>query len=302
MDAVAARFFESAMSRSRALFSALALLTVAATAALAAVEYDSTWTAPQAPIRIHGNTYSVGPQGLGVFLITAPTGHVLIDGGVPGGAPLIEANIRKLGFELRDIKWILNTHAHFDHAGDIAQLALDTGAEVIASAAATALLARGGVGDPQYGDRFPFPAVQATRTVRDGERLQLGDLTITAHATPGHTKGNTTWAWESCEGGRCLRIADIGSLSAPSYVLVGRADSEALVTDYESSFAKLAALPCDIALAPHPGMVDFWERVASRDKGKADALVDPKLCRSYVKAAQKNFRAQLARQRKAARR
>ncbi|MEQ1832718.1 MAG: subclass B3 metallo-beta-lactamase, partial [Candidatus Eisenbacteria bacterium] len=217
------------------------------------------------------------------------------------GAALIEANIRTLGFELRDIKWILNTHAHFDHAGDIAQLARDTGAEVIASAADTALLARGGVGDPQYGDRFPFPPVHATRTVQDGERLQLGDLLFTAHATPGHTKGNTTWAWESCEGSRCLRVVDIGSLSAPTYKLVGFAGADELVQDYQRSFAKLAALPCDIALAPHPGMIEFWERVAKRSQGRADALIDPKLCRGYARAARASFDKELARQRKAAR-
>ena len=308
MDAVTARAHRSAARSPRAGIAALQLLaalllpcTMAPAANAGSIDIDSSWTAPQEPFRIYGNTWHVGPRGLGVFLITAPTGHVLIDGGVPGGAQLIEANIRKLGIELHDIKWILNTHAHFDHAGDIAQLARDTGAEVIAGAADTALLARGGLRDPQYADRFPFPPVQATRTVHDGERLQLGDLVFTAHATPGHTQGNTTWAWESCEGSRCLRVVDIGSLSAPTYKLVGFAGASELVQDYERSFAKLAALPCDIALAPHPSMVEFWERAAKRDQGKADALIDSTLCRGYAKDARESFEEELAKQRKAAR-
>jgi metallo-beta-lactamase class B len=259
--------------------------------------HDSSWTAPQAPFRIYGNTWHVGPRGLGVFLITSPTGHVLIDGGVPGGAPLIEANIQTAGFDLRDIKWILVSHAHCDHAGDVAQLASRTGAQVIAGADDVPLLARGGKDDPQYGDRFPYPAVTVTRPVIDGEPLRLGDLVLTPHLTPGHTRGNTTWAWTSCENGRCLNVVDVGSLSAPDYQLVGNAKHPDLITDYQTSFAKVAALPCDIALAPHPGMVDFWERVAKRDQGQADALIDPTLCRGYAEYARDNFREALEKQR-----
>jgi len=261
---------------------------------------DSSWTSPQRPFRIHGNTWHVGPRGLGVFLITAPTGHVLIDGGVPSNAALIEANIRSLGIELRDVRWILSSHAHCDHAGGIARLARDTGAEVIASVAGAEALARGGRDDPQYGDALPFPPVRVTRTVADGERLALGGLELTAHVTPGHTKGNTTWAWTSCEGSRCLRIVDVGSLSAPEYRLIDNPKYPDVVADFERSFATVAALPCDIALAPHPGMVDFWERAARREQGDAGALVDPARCRAYAAAARTSFEAELARQRQAA--
>ena len=255
---------------------------------------DPSWTAAQKPFRIYGNTWFVGPRGLGVFLITAPAGDVLIDGGVPEDAALIEANIRTLGIDLRSIKWILNSHAHFDHAGGMAQLAHDTGAQVIASAADVAQLARGGRDDPQYADRFLFPPVHVTRKVTDGARLRLGDLLLTAHLTPGHTKGNTTWTWESCEDQRCLQMVDIGSLSAPGYKLTGK---PSLVKDFEYSFAMVAALPCDIALAPHPDMVDMWARVAKRDQSNADAMIDPDLCRAYAKDARESFRAQLVNQR-----
>lgn len=261
---------------------------------------DPSWAVPQKPFRIYGNTWHVGPRGLGVLLITAPTGHVLIDGGVPGNAPLIEANIRSLGINLRDIKWILNSHAHCDHAGGIARLARASNAQVIAGAADTQLLARGGHDDPQYGDRFPYPPVRVTRTVTDGENLRLGDLVLTAHSTPGHTRGNTTWTWESCEGTRCLRMVFIGSLSGPGYKLIANPKHPDIIKDYERSFAVVEALPCDIALAPHPGMVDFWDRVAKRDQGDADALMDPALCRAYAKDARASFAEELTKQRRAA--
>lgn len=261
---------------------------------------NPSWTAAQTPFRIYGNTWYVGPHGLGVFLVTAHTGDVLVDGGVPGEAPLIEANLRALGIRLRDIKWILNSHAHSDHAGGIAQLARDTGAQVIANAADAPLLERGGHGDPQYGDRFPFPPVRVARTVTDGERLHLGDLVLTAHATPGHTQGNTSWTWTSCQDKRCLHMVDVGSLSAPGYKLVGNPNDPSIVRDFEHSFAVVAALPCDIPLAPHPGMVDFWARVDRREHGDANALVDPAGCRAYAEDARKGFDAQRAKQRAAA--
>lgn len=263
----------------------------------ATIARHSSWTAPQRPFRIHGNTWYVGPHGLSVLLVTAPTGNVLIDGGVPGDAALIEANIRKLGFDLRDIKWILNSHAHFDHAGGIAQIARDTGAQVITSAADAPLMARGGQDDPQYGDSFPFSPAHVARKVADGESLHLGDLVFTAHLTPGHTKGNTTWTWTSCEGARCLHMVDIGSLSAPDYKLIGNPKYPNIVRDFEHSFAMVGALPCDIALNPHPEAVDFWERVAKREQGDADALVDSSRCHAYAKAARESFEAQLAKQR-----
>ena len=223
---------------------------------------NPSWTAPQKPFRIYGNTWHGGPRGLGAFLVTARTGHVLIDSGVPGDAPSIEANIRYLGINLRDIKWILDSHAHSDHAGGMAQLVHDTGALVIASSADTPLLERGGDDDPQYGDRFPFPPVRVARMVADGENLHLGDLVLSAHATLGHTKGNTTWTWMSCEAGRCLHMVDFGSLSAPGYKLIGNSRYPNIVKDFEHSFAAVEALACDVPLAPHPGMVNFWDRVA----------------------------------------
>lgn len=258
---------------------------------------NPSWTAAQKPFRIYGNTWYVGPRGLGVFLVRARTGDVLIDGGVPGAAALIERNIRDLGIKLRHVKWILNSHAHGDHAGGIAQLAHDTGAQVIAGAADKPALENGGHDDPAYGDRFPFPPVHVARTVSDGERLHLGDLVLTAHATPGHTKGNTTWTWKSCQAGRCLHVVDVGSLSAPGFKLIANPDYPNVVRDFEHSFTVVETVPCDIPIAPHPGMVDFWARVARRKAGQSNALIDPAGCRTYAKAARRDFQAELLKQR-----
>lgn len=257
--------------------------------------HDATWTEAVPPVRIHGTTWHVGPKGLGVFLITSPTGHVLIDGGVPGGAPLVLANLRTIGVEPREVKWILISHAHCDHAGAVAELVEATGAKVMAGAEDVALLARGGADDPQYGDRLRYPVVRGARGVREGEVLRLGGVTVTAHATPGHTRGNMTWAWSSCEAERCVRIVDVGSLSAPDYTLVDNPRHPTLLADYEASFAKVARLRCDLAVAPHPGMVDFWERVARRDAG---ALLEPGVCRRYAEASREGFRAAVERERR----
>jgi metallo-beta-lactamase class B len=168
---------------------------------------------------------------------------------------------------------------------------------VIAGAADAPLLARGGCDDPQYANRFRFPPVRVTRAVADGERVRLGDLLLTAHATPGHTRGNTTWTWTSCERSRCLHIVDVGSLSAPGFTLVGNPKYPNVIKDFRYSLAMVAALPCDIAIAPHPEMVDFWARVAKRQKGDADALIDATLCSTYASDERQSFEAQLAKER-----
>lgn len=286
-----------------ALATGLLLPNAHAAQAAPAQTRDATraaWNAPQAPFRIYGNTWYVGVRGLTSILITSPSGDVLIDGDLPESAPIIEQHVRALGFRLTDIKLILNTHAHYDHAGGIAQLQRDTGAEVLASVKGAALMARGGRGDPQYGDAYSYAPPQRIRAVADGETLKLGPLAITARLTPGHTPGSTTWTWRSCEAGRCLDIVYADSLSTPDYKLVNNPAYPGIIADYRHSFATIAALPCDIVLSPHPGMVDFWERVEKRQSGNADALIDRNGCRDYAKAASAAFEAKLTAQEAAA--
>ena len=262
----------------------------------------SQWNAPQTPFRIDGNTWYVGPHGLTSLLVDTGRGLALFDGDLPESAPLIEAHIRELGFRVRDVKWILNSHPHADHAGGIAALQAASGAQVFASAAGAQELERGGAygADPQYGFGLRYVPLKHVRVVRDGETLQLGHVAITAHDTPGHTPGSTSWTWNSCAGKRCLRIAYVDSLSAitaPGYRFI---EHPAYVAGFRRALATVAALPCDILLTPHPDASGFWEKVALR-KSPTDVapLVDPQACRDYAAAAGKGLDAQLAKERAA---
>src|SRR5262249_11540441 len=158
--------------------------------------------------RVYGNTYYVGVRGLSSILITSGGGHVLIDGDLQESVPKIAASIRELGFRIEDVKLILNSHVHSDHAGGIAELQRLSGATVAASPSSAKVLREGhsGPDDPQYGTISGIPPVASVKVVRDGEKLQVGPLELTAHLTPGHTPGGTTWTWKSCENGWCLNM------------------------------------------------------------------------------------------------
>ena len=262
----------------------------------------SQWNAPQTPFRIYGNTWYVGPHGLTSLLVDTGHGLALFDGDLPESAPLIEAHIRALGFRLRDVKWILNSHPHADHAGGIAALQAASGAQVLSSAAGARELALGGAdrSDPQFGSIPDYPPVKQARVVRDGETVRLGNVAVTAHYTPGHTAGSTSWTWTSCEGRRCLRIAYADSLSAVSAPGYRFLDHPAYVAGFRRALATVAALPCDILLTPHPDASGFWEKVARR-KSPADVapLIDPQACRDYAADAGKDLDARLANERAA---
>ena len=175
------------------------------------------WNQPSAPITLFANTYYVGTAGLSAMLVTSPQGHVLLDGALPQSAPLIAANIRALGFRTEDVKVILTSHAHYDHAGGIAALQRATGATVMAAPWTARALVQGVPldDDPQIGfgkAANAFPAVKNVKVVQDGEVIKVGPLAITAHLVPGHTPGNTPYTWDACDaaaGGtpRCLHMS-----------------------------------------------------------------------------------------------
>ncbi|HKR76168.1 MAG TPA: subclass B3 metallo-beta-lactamase [Rhodanobacter sp.] len=280
---------------------ALGLVLPAARAAQPAQDIErSQWNAPQKPFRIYGNTWYVGPYGLSSILVDTGQGLALFDGDLPESVAQIEAHIRELGFRVRDVKWILNSHAHSDHAGGIVALQAASGAQVLASVAGKRELELGGAdrSDPQYGSAPRYMPLRNVHTVRDGETLQLGQVAVTAHYTPGHTPGSTSWTWQSCEGRRCLYIAYADSLSAISARGYRFTDHPDYVAAFRKTFATVAALPCDILLTPHPDASGFWEKVAQR-KSPTDVapLVDPQACRDYAADAAKNLDARLAKER-----
>jgi metallo-beta-lactamase class B len=254
----------------------------------------ATWRQPQAPERIYGNTWYVGSHGLSAILVTSPRGHVLIDGTLPENAAMVEANIRALGFRVRDIRMILASHAHADHAGAIERLARDSHAAVAARATQARALRTGGedADDPQRGDVPLFPEVGDVRVIGDDAVVRVGPLAIQAHATPGHTPGSTSWTWTSCEGARCRFMVYADSLTllaAGGYRYTDPAHPERL-GDFRRALARLAALPCDILMTPHPEASGLLQRLAERDAGKADALRDVQACKAYAGLGERSLR------------
>lgn len=223
------------------------------------------WNLPQAPFQIYANTYFVGTRGLSSILITSPSGHVLIDGALPESAPRIVANIRSLGFRVEDVKLIVNSHSHFDHAGGIAELQKLSGARVAASAWTADVFTKGAVprDDPQFGTIIPIARVAGVQRVKDGETLSAGAIRITAHLTPGHTPGGTSWTWQSCEKNRCLNVVYADSLtpiSANGFLFSRRKEYSNGAGDFEQSYAFLNQAPCDILVTPHPNLSSLQKR------------------------------------------
>ena len=245
------------------------------------------WNASTPPVRLFGNTYWVGTRGLGSILVTSPAGHVLIDGALPESAPKIIASIRALGFRIEDVKLIVNSHDHYDHAGGIAALQRASGAVVAASPLSAPVLRSGkaGIDDPQHDIALPYPPVAGVSVIADGDTLRVGPIAIVAHFTPGHTPGGTTWTWASCEGARCLDFVYADSqtpVSADGFRFSRNTTYPNAVRDFEHSFDVLDHLPCDVLITPHPGASGMWERLAARDSGRADALVDRNACRQLA--------------------
>ena len=253
----------------------------------------------QPPFRIFGNTYYVGTHGLSSILVTSPAGHVLIDGDLPESAGMIAGNIRLLGFRMEDVKLIVNSHVHFDHAGGIAELQRRSGARVIAGEWSAQVLRNGGVGkgDPQYGTLTPLAAVKNVTTFRDGESLHVGEITITPHLTPGHTPGGTSWTWKACEGPVCYDMVYADSLnpiSAPGFRFTKSVEYPQAIRDFEKSFAFFEATPCDVLITAHPEASGFWDRLALREKGvKPDPLVDSGACRKLAENAREKLKQRL---------
>ncbi|HLO20672.1 MAG TPA: subclass B3 metallo-beta-lactamase [Sphingomicrobium sp.] len=255
-------------------------------------EWDD-YEKPAPPVRIHGNTYLVGTCGISSILITGTQGDILIDGGTEADADLIAANIRRLGFALSDVKILLHSHEHHDHVGGIAKLQRMTGAALIASPAAAGVLNSGapGEGDPQAATDKPFPAAHVDRVISDGEQVRLGNLVVTAVATPGHTPGALTWHWGSCDGGVCRQIVYADSLTPVSSDKYRFSDHPAYVAAYRASIAKVAALNCDILLTPHPSASHMLQRL-----GRGKPLEEPNGCRDYAAGLTKALDERLAKE------
>jgi metallo-beta-lactamase class B len=260
----------------------------------AACEENDDWDKPAPPVRIHANTYLVGTCGISSILITGSEGHILIDGGTENGADLIAANIRRLGFRLTDIKYLLHSHEHIDHVGGIARLQQLTGAQLVASANAASVFATGtpGPGDPQAGMHPPFPAARVDRIIKHGETVRLRDLQLTAVETKGHTHGALSWQWVSCDGGVCRNMVYADSLSPVSRDDYRFIDHPGALEAFRTAIARVAALDCEILLTPHPSASNMIARMAGRAP-----LEDSNGCRAYAASLTKRLDDRLAKER-----
>lgn len=252
------------------------------------------WNEPNRAEHLFGNTYYVGTGGLSSILIASPSGHVLIDGALPNSAPIILNNIRSLGFDPADVKLMLNSHPHFDHAGGFAALQKVTNAPVAASPESASVI-RNGMStrlDPQYGKLLSFPPVSEVLIISEDEPVQVGDINLNPIFTPGHTSGGTSWAWQSCEGKRCVRFIYADSLtpiSRDDFLFSRNSDYPNIVDDFQKSFEILESIPCDILITPHPGASNFWQRMEAAPEG----LIKTDACREYVSRAQRQLQTRL---------
>jgi metallo-beta-lactamase class B len=264
-------------------------------AACASVDPSSekSWSTPAPPAHLFGNTWYVGTCGITVLLVETQAGLVLFDGGPPEAAPLVIANVRKLGFNPREIRWIMVSHEHWDHAGALSALQRETGAQVVAGPFQMNALLSGKASpdDPQvpFFKGHDLLPVKVALTVRDNGRHTVGGVSFTAIATPAHSPGSTSWYWRECEGGICKTIAYADSVSTPAPDDYRFSDHPKRLNDVRSGLARMAGILCDIVITPHPSASDLFLRLSG---GKM--LSQPNACRTYAEGGAKRFEARVA--------
>ena len=257
------------------------------------------WVKPQSPLKLYGNSYFVGTGGLSMVLIDTGDGLILIDGALPQTVAATQAKIRQLGFRVEDIRYILNTEAHYDHSSGIAALARDSGAQVITSPIGAAALRTGRVDahDPQASSVPEHPPVPNARGVEDGEVVRLGDTAVTAVFTPGHTPGSVSWTWKSCEGETCADVVFASSLNAVasgSFTYTAHHDVTATL---RASIDRVEALPCDLLISAHPDNSGGDVKIAALEAGATpNPFLDPSACRAYAERARARLQTRLDRE------
>ena len=274
---------------------AMSWILVAA-AALGQAQGDSAFPAH----RIVGNVYYVGSKDLASYLIATPQGHILINSGFEETVPLIRASIESLGFKVRDVKFLLASHAHSDHVGGHALAQELTGASVAVMRGDDRVISTGGEGQYLYGDSRWKPC-RVDKVLQDGDKITLGDTTLVARRTPGHTSGCTTWTWQVAEGDKKYDVVVIGSPNVnPGYQLVENPDYPEIAQDFARTFEVLKELPCDVFLGAHGeyyGMSAKYARAKAAKEPEQNPFIDPEGYRAYVELKEAAFRNTLAEQR-----
>lgn len=284
------------MRQNTAICFRLMMLTLAfAGGAFAQASPD--WTEPFPPFRIAGNLYYVGSRGLANYLITTPQGNILINSDMEANVPMIKASIEKLGFKFSDTKILLISHAHWDHDAGSAAIKEATGARYMVMDADVPVVESGGKADFQYGSVDLYRPAKVDRVLHDGDEVKLGRTVLTAHLTPGHTKGCTTWTMKVTEGGKTYNVVIIGSPNVnEGYKLVNNSAYPQIAEDYERMWRVLKSLPCDIFLGAHGSYFGLEEKYPRLKEGAANPFIDPDGYRKYVAQTERKFRTELAKQ------
>ena len=258
------------------------------------------WNKPTEPFRMIGNVYYVGTEGLASYLITSPQGHVLVDTVMPDATSQIKANIEKLGFKVTDIKYLLNTHAHIDHTGGLAEMKAASGAQLVAGEADKPLLEGGYYPGAREETALNFPPVKVDRTVREGDKVTVGDVTLIARETPGHSPGCTSWEFSVKDGDATRSALIFCSGTVALNRLVPNPTYPGIVTDYRKTFARAKDMKVDVLLAPHPEMYKMAEKRAKLAEGGPNPFVNPGEFNAYAATLEKAFDDALAKQTAAA--
>jgi metallo-beta-lactamase class B len=279
------------------------LIFALASTVSAFAQTNSDWTTPFPPYRVIGNVYYVGSKGLASYLITTPAGHILINSSLESSVPLIRASIEKLGFHLEDVKILLISHAHWDHCAGSFLVKELTGAKYMVMQPDVPVIESGGKSDFAYG-KSPgswYEPVKVDRVLRDRDEVQLGDTVLTAHLTPGHSKGCTTWTMQAREGGKSYNVVIVGSPNVNTgYKLVQNPLYPNIAADYARMFRVLKALPCDIFLGAHGEYFDMQAKFARMKPGGPNPFIDPDGYKQYIAEKELAFRLELAKQTAAA--
>ena len=261
------------------------------------------WTTPLPPFLIAPNLYYVGSRDLASYLITTPAGDILINSNLASSPPQIRHSVEQLGFHFSDIKVLLISHAHSDHASGSAAILKQTHAKYMVMDADVSTIETGGRTD--FAHFTPFPPAHVDRTLHDGSTVQLGGTTLTAHKTAGHTPGCTTWTTQVIENGKPLNVVIVCSVTALSeYRLVSTpghpASYPGIAQDFAHTFATLQTLPCDIFLSSHGEYFDLLQKVARMKTEGPSVFIDPIGYKHAIAASRADFEADLAHQQAAA--
>jgi len=258
------------------------------------------WNKPTEPFKMIGNVYYVGTDGLASYLITSPQGHILVDTVMPEATSQIKANIEKLGFKVTDVKYLLNTHAHIDHTGGLAEMKVASGAQLVAGEADKPLLEGGYYPGAREETVLNFPPVKVDRTVREGDTVTVGDVTLTARETPGHSPGCTSWAFSVKDGDATRSVLIFCSGTVALNRLVTNPTYSGIVADYRKTFARAKEMKVDVLLAPHPEMYRMQDKRALISDGAPNPFVNPGEFNAYAATLEKAFEEGLAKQTAAA--